>query len=776
MFTRPCCIFSGPCTTSQSHAPPPARPFAYPPPPPRPARDPWPCVTTSHISGGEHPSNCTVLGVTQCEASPAPAWEGCRGADAALVRRTVPLSPTDSTFPQWNGTSSINNFLLTTQTSANTRRYQRAHLLSPPPLVPQDAEGHKKDDGLSYLDIVKHAVKTVLHVMTDVDRLALVAFNHAATTAMALTHMDGPGQAAAVKAVESLRHGGQTNIWAGLLEAMEVLQKDSGDGPARQKTVLLLTDGQPVLVPPRGHVAELRDYKDSHPGFSFQLNTFGFGYELDSELLSDLAVEGSGTYAFIPDAIIVGTVFVNSVANTLATLSQSATLHLSPAKGAAFAGDVLGGHEVHEESWGRIVHIGPLQKGQSREVAVALTVPAGAAPYLTAHLSFGPPGEQVATQSVRLEAAERRASRDAVVAELRARTVTVGLEAVRQAVGGKGKAAQRMVAGLAQDIEAVERQAQAAGAEVDGRLTALKADVSGRMAKALNGRERFQRWGRHYLRALLRAHQIEVCTNYMDPGLQGYGGALFKALRDDGDRIFLTLPAPTPSQAKPLPACPRPAPGAAAAPAAPRPPSPQLDMQTYYAGAGGGCFGPAAAVELLDGSGITVDRVRAGAYLRVAGGGFARVRCVVRIRRPAHRALVRLAGGLVITPHHPVWVAGAWRRPADLPDATAAPNVGGCVYNFVLDHSHKLRVNGVTCATWGHGLEEEGVQHAYFGTRRILEDLCRLPGWGCGYVEVAGCLRDGQGQVVRLVADGLSTGAAEGGHPVPGAGMAIPCC
>ena len=74
---------------------------------------------------------------------------------------------------------------------------------------------------------------------------------------------------------------------------------------------------------------ELRDYHENYPGFSFQLNTFGFGYNAGSQLLLDLAVEGNGFFAFIPDARIVGTCFVSCIANLLSTWKCSATLHLS---------------------------------------------------------------------------------------------------------------------------------------------------------------------------------------------------------------------------------------------------------------------------------------------------------------------------------------------------------------------------------------------------------------------------------------------------------------
>lgn len=49
----------------------------------------------------------------------------------------------------------------------------------------------------------------------------------------------------------------------------------------------------------------IREYKDSNP-LTSTINTFGFGYSLNSVLLKDLAHEGNGTFAFIPDSSLVG--------------------------------------------------------------------------------------------------------------------------------------------------------------------------------------------------------------------------------------------------------------------------------------------------------------------------------------------------------------------------------------------------------------------------------------------------------------------------------------
>ena len=81
--------------------------------------------------------NFLVLEKTSCEALLAPAWEGCQGAEAALLSRgpSVPLAPSKNTFPHRRLTTNVDAFLPETQTCAYTRAYQPAHsvFIPPPP-------------------------------------------------------------------------------------------------------------------------------------------------------------------------------------------------------------------------------------------------------------------------------------------------------------------------------------------------------------------------------------------------------------------------------------------------------------------------------------------------------------------------------------------------------------------------------------------------------------------------------------------------------------------
>jgi Mg-chelatase subunit ChlD len=183
----------------------------------------------------------------------------------------------------------------------------------------------KEKFGLSQLDLVKHALKTIVHSLTRNDRLSIVSFANSASILFRLRSMDDDGRSSALAALERLEDNGQTNLWDGLKTGLEVLaegKRISGSNVA----LFLLTDGCPNVEPPRGHLPTLAAYKEKS-NFTCSINTFGFGYNLDSQLIEDLAQMGnSGSYAFIPDGSFVGTIFVNAISNLLTTAATNLQL------------------------------------------------------------------------------------------------------------------------------------------------------------------------------------------------------------------------------------------------------------------------------------------------------------------------------------------------------------------------------------------------------------------------------------------------------------------
>ena len=170
-----------------------------------------------------------------------------------------------------------------------------------------------------------------------------------------------------------------------------------------------------------------------------------------------------------------------------------------------------------------------------------------------------------------------------------------------------------------------------ASAVCAAQLEAIARDCDGQFAAAVSRRDWYDRWGKHFLPSLARAHLLQQCNNFKDPGVQAYGGELFAALRAAANATFDKLPPPKPS----LRAGDRPALGSGG-------------MARSFNNACNGCFAPEARLALADGATRPCSEVAAGDLVRVAaaaGGGVARVVCVVRTHRERARCdLVALPG------------------------------------------------------------------------------------------------------------------------------------
>jgi len=231
------------------------------------------------------------------------------------------------------------------------------------------ATGESESFGLSVLDIVKHAMKTIIASLDKNDRVAVVTFSDQAKVLMELTYLNDVGKKSAQTVVEAMRPAGSTNLWDGLFNGLEVLRKAPCD--KRNRAIMLLTDGEPNIVPPRGHLPMLNNYKDKNDGLPGIIYTFGFGYRLDSALLVELAVGGNGAYSFIPDSSLVGTVFIHALSSLLTTTAVDVNMRLRRQNMGAPVSP-LGGYPLNETDDEVELSLGTVLFGQSKDVVVDL--------------------------------------------------------------------------------------------------------------------------------------------------------------------------------------------------------------------------------------------------------------------------------------------------------------------------------------------------------------------------------------------------------------------
>ena len=571
-----------------------------------------------------------------------------------------------------------------------------------------DVQGASERTGLSVLDITKHAAKTAIKLLTPIDTLSIVKFDSNASVVFDSMQMNALNAKQAIKVVEDLHPGSSTNLWDGLLKGMQQVKK------ARLSNVLssifLLTDGVPNVEPPRGHVPMMQKFMDKNSDLNFSVNTFGFGYNLKSDLLLDLALNGGGNYSFIPDASFVGTVFVHALSNELCKFGVSAVLKVETENDSGIAlGSAFGKQlKTFQTSWGYLIEIGSLSFDQMRSFVMKfdgpLAVDSITLTYHDLHDNMGQVSD-ISTVPINAPSAPSPLNHE-ILRLLSVDAICNGLNKYDGRQTRNLSDAQSSIASVVSVINSVDSSAS----------TSLGIDMAGQVTEAFSKAEYATKWGIHYLPSICRAHLLQICTNFKDPGLQKYGeGALFEKLRNEGDNIFMAIPAPKPSHG------------------GERMNSANFS-RTYY-NASNGCFHGDCTVVLEGGGTLKMRDLKKGHHVVGTGGKIVQVLCIVKtLVENSICELVTLEGGLCATPYHPVFYDRKWQFPKDI----TAPIETQCdaVYSFVIEGGTGILINGIEGIALGHNITNDPVaSHAYLGTETIVEDLKKLRGlWEKGFV------------------------------------------
>ncbi|GMI16310.1 hypothetical protein TrLO_g11968 [Triparma laevis f. longispina] len=674
------------------------------------------------------PNRALLDQITNLNFTPPPVPTTSEESEEKKDDSTPPISPTflttltPSTLPLSTPTSLL-SLTLTPPTSTSSSR-QSVHLIlcidvSGSMSSPATLKSSEEDAGLSILDITKHAAKTAIKLLNENDVLSIVKFTGTATVLQDTIKMSTPSnKQLCINSIESLQPENSTNLWDGLQKSMDLVASKKTLLPA---SIFLLTDGVPNMIPPRGHVPMLERYLDANPTLNFTVNTFGFGYNLDSDLLRSLAVSGSGNYSFIPDASFVGTVFVHALSAEFVKYASKAVIKVET----EYEGNVLGSYGnkqlvTKKTSWGYEIDVGTLSFDQSTNYVIAfpdsdVTVDSATLTYI----DFKSHNNVSITSTTALTVDHENIDFNV----MRLRTVDVVSKLTADALD------TRVSNDKISELETlVAKLEELGGSDKSKIIHPLTVDVSGQITEAFSKEEYFQKWGRHYLPAITRAHLLQVCTNFKDPGLQVYGGPLFETLRSAGDDIFMSMPPPKPSR--------RDQHGRF------RQQMSSAGFSRSYYNASNGCFAPLCTVQLQNGTLKYLKDVVKNDVVLGTDNKIVTIDAIVKTLTEGGRCeMVTLPSGTCSTPYHPVFVNNKWAFPKDL-----APTVEidcPAVYSFVTTGGTGVLINGVEGISLGHGIANDPVaSHPYFGTSKIIDDLKRFSTYDAGLVVFNyGCMK-----------------------------------
>ncbi|KAJ4254478.1 hypothetical protein NW762_010077 [Fusarium torreyae] len=640
------------------------------------------------------------------------------------------------------------------------------------PVPGEDGESN----GLSVLDLTKHAARTIIETMNESDRLGIVTFASKAKALQPLLVMNKENKECALKNVKSMKPLDATNLWHGMQEGLKLFK--NGEASTNVPAMMVLTDGMPNhMNPAAGFVPKIRQMGP----LPASIHTFGFGYSLHSGLLKSIAEIGGGNYAFIPDAGMIGTVFVHAVANLQSTFATRAVLKLAYTKPLELC-ETTGtsveqqkpqfADESEESAVELTLNLGNLQFGQSRDIFLQLnnlkqieflneSDPSRS--IVEAYLTYVKPGDCLKSRKI----LEAMMSKDADFVPMTTAQCSVlefsQLPASEIAYHESRSLICNFISSMfpiqpdgehivAKDIKDKKNELSSLIGVLpakdfdDPKNTSLMQDISaeepkGQVYLALDSKEYFYKWGRHFLPSLLNAHTRQVCNSFKDPGPLQYSteSPLFISCRDSLDQIFDNLPAPEPSRFR--------APHGSHGRTGSRSKgfTTGISMSSYR-NASGVCFAGSTDVALASGRTVQIRKLRRGMKVRTPRGSR---RVAMVLKTPVEKELLCRVGKVLVTPWHPVSSDGKrWDFPAN--EADAVVMYTGCIYSVLLERdnssaSHAIRVRDMWGVTLGHGLTigSDVRAHMFFGDYNAVgKGLVALGLRGNGIVIGNGVERD----------------------------------
>lgn len=149
------------------------------------------------------------------------------------------------------------------------------------------------------------------------------------------------------------------------------------------------------------------------------------------------------------------------------------------------------------------------------------------------------------------------------------------------------------------------------------------------------------------------------------------------------------------------------------------------------------CFTGNCLLTLANGKLIKVSDAIPGLKVKTSFGE-AKIRCVIKTRVGENYLMTALhtrRGLMEITPYHPIRSDdGEWIFAHTIGETRNIPVES--LYNFVLDSHHTVFIHDIECITLGHLYNHATLEHNYFGTEAIINDLKKCPGSDEGMIEL----------------------------------------
>jgi len=591
------------------------------------------------------------------------------------------------------------------------------------PVEAKDENGNKLENGMSVQDIVNHSAKTIVKTLDKNSRICIIIFDNNIEILYDLNNTNDLNKASIMDKIDNIKPRGQTNLWGAILEGINIL--NNRDDKTRNGAIFALTDGVPNISPARGEIETLKRLKNTL-NFTSPIYTFGFGYSLKKDLLFDISKYGNGANGHIPDGSMIATVFCNFLGTILTTVALNFQIHIKtnkPEKHDLIMGDYICNH--NENTNYTTYNIGNIQYQQSRDVVMNYDPKY----YYKYYITYKIFGKSYKSEENIIDNINNYETHNTDVNNNYLRYYVI--ENLQKMINYNNISHENHIDNNVENIykNIIETLKQNSNNKFIENLIETMED---QVKLALLNKTYFNKWGEFYIQQLISALKLQIKPNFKDKACD-FGGELFTEIVDKASDIFDSLPPPKPSLVinnnnnnnnyrsidpnnnyRSLPA-----------------------NMSAYNNVNGGCFHSDCTILMSDFTQKKLCDLKKNdtviSYDIYDNIKTSKIVCIVEIIiSDKYRELVNLDNGLKITPWHPVKHEEEWKFPFNI----KTPELQECksIITLVLDNHHIGVINNHKCIMLGHNYICGILNHPYYGTDRVINDLKEYPSWNSGKI------------------------------------------
>ena len=573
---------------------------------------------------------------------------------------------------------------------------------------------NEEKSGLTVLDILKHGVKTIINTCNNKHKIAIVSFSHQAKIRCPLTVANTEGKARLLQELELIVPDGMTNLYDGIIKSWLLVDPNSNI----KSSVIIFTDGEPNMDPPRGILNTLKGLKEKNNGrYNCDINIFTYGNNVNSELSDNISRETNGVYGYMPDASFIGDLLEHKIASIRSSRLKNSELkidfkditNITVSQTINFY--KLGDNIIN-------INVGDILYGQNRNFVITITNDdidnTNFESKINDIYQCLQSNNIIITDTNNISIIDNQNIEKVnkiYYNEIRQNTVTLLTNIINECNNKKFIEAEKL---YTEFMNAFISNSQ--------YLDDLKIDLNVQIKLAIT-EQYYKSWGKHYLLSIKSAYQLEQCNNFKDAGVQHFCSKLFTKILDEADDIFIQMPPPKRSN-NPLQV------------------NVPIDMSTFSNRYSSVCFHELSHVLMANNSIKYASNVTKGDVVQLGNGEIGIIECILQtiyIYDCDKPPLIKINNDLSITPYHPIKINNEWIFPINIFESSNNIEYT-TLYNFILDTKSRRKssgmiIGGVECATLGHGIKDTDIiSHPFFGTDNIINNLKKSKTYNLGWV------------------------------------------